>query len=520
MSLPRRGAFMLASALLWTTQGLGMNLIATNIPQLQGALGATVQETTWLTAVYMAPNVTLTVLLTKIRTQFGLRPFAEVGLGVFLLASLAHLMVNDLNSALVVRFLAGMAAAPLSTLGILYMIQSFPPARRLGWGISLALTCSLSMPPVARMISPGLLDLGRWQGLYTLEVGLALVALTVVYCLPLQPFPRAKVLHWKDFVSYSLIALGLGLVAAVLAVGHLYWWFEAPWIGVCLAVAAVALGIAAAIELNRETPLLNVPWLLGPDMVRFALTLLAYRVVLAEQASGALGLFQALGLAGDQTRVLNAVILAATVAGGVSCGALFTLARVPLLHAVALACIATGAFLDSHATVLTRPDNMLVSQALIAFGAAMFLPSAMSTGLANAFKRGPEFFTSFIAVFLFTQGVGGLLGSAVFGTFVKWRESIHLRALSDAVTLTDPRVVERLHQLAGAYRAALPSSAARQAEGLAGLAGEISRQASLLAYNEAFFMIGVGALGMLACVGASLVLAGWLARRALPSSVS
>ncbi|MFL5188888.1 MAG: hypothetical protein ACJ8CF_06740, partial [Microvirga sp.] len=48
MSRPRAALYMLASLLLSLTQGLGMNLAAANLPQLQGPLGATTNEVTWL----------------------------------------------------------------------------------------------------------------------------------------------------------------------------------------------------------------------------------------------------------------------------------------------------------------------------------------------------------------------------------------------------------------------------------------------------------------------------------------
>jgi hypothetical protein len=56
MAPARAAAYMAASTLLAMTQGFGMNLVAANIPQLQGPFGATSAEATWLMAAYMAPN--------------------------------------------------------------------------------------------------------------------------------------------------------------------------------------------------------------------------------------------------------------------------------------------------------------------------------------------------------------------------------------------------------------------------------------------------------------------------------
>lgn len=158
----RSAAYIGASTLLSMTQGLGMNLIATNIPQIQGYLGATNTETTWLVAAYMAPNVSLSVALIKIRNQYGLRNFAQLSLAIFVLVSLLHLVVTDLQSAIIIRFVSGIAAAPLSSLAFLYMLEAFTPARKMTIAICLVLTNISLASPLARLLSPTLLDIGQW----------------------------------------------------------------------------------------------------------------------------------------------------------------------------------------------------------------------------------------------------------------------------------------------------------------------------------------------------------------------
>ncbi|GAU82682.1 MFS transporter [Bosea sp. BIWAKO-01] len=484
-------AYVAAAALLIGTQGLGMNFVAANTSQIQGAFGATQLEINWLIAAYMAPNVSLTLILTKVRTQFGLRRFAEIGICIFVTASLLHLLAHDLHSAIGVRFLAGMAASPISTLGFLYMLEAFPPARKMSWGLSLALTCSAVTPTMARLISPVLLDIGQWQGLYMMAIGLALISLAVIFYLPLTPIPHAKVLQRLDFISYPLIAIGFGLLAVILVMGRLVWWLEAPWVGWCLALAILSLGLAVAIEINRETPLLNVRWLMSREMLHITAVLLVFRIVLSEQTSGALALFQNLGLLNEQSRGLYVVILLASLCGGLLCGATLKPERVPLLHGVALLCICAGAAMDSQATNLTRPDNMYLSQALIAFGGALFLPPAMLTGLMAALRQGPTFITSFIVVFLFTQSLGGLIGSAFFGSFVTLREKFHSSLLVEHLSLSDPAVAERLRQLSAVYGKLLTDGRLLNAEGVALFAQQASREANILAYNDAFLLIAV-----------------------------
>ncbi|MDD9330768.1 MAG: MFS transporter, partial [Bartonella sp.] len=100
-----------------------------------------------------------------------------------------------------------------------------------------------------RLISPDLLENGGFSSLSALEMGLVLISLGCIYALPLTPVVRNKVIQKLDWVSYSLIALGLGLNAVIMSVGKLYWWYEAPWIGCGLALAVLSLVIATIIEL-------------------------------------------------------------------------------------------------------------------------------------------------------------------------------------------------------------------------------------------------------------------------------
>ncbi|MGF7052056.1 MFS family permease [Bosea sp. OAE752] len=519
MPVPRALAYMLASVTLAMTQQIGQNIVNTNIYQIQGELGATVAETNWLVAAYMAPNVSLSIALIKIRMQYGLRNFAEISIAGFVLAAaLNFFFVQDLQSAVAVRFMSGMAAAPMSSLAFFYMIEPMPPQRKLTVGLSLALTNTTLGIPVTRLISPYLLDLGGFHSLTMIEMGLALLAFGFVYALPLATPPRIKWIGPFDIVSYLLIAIGFGSIAVALSLGRLYWWLEAPWLGWLLAVAMVCLVLAAIIELHRESPLVDIRWLTSPTTLHFAGTLLLLRLVLAEQTVGASNFFQALGIQNEQTVPLYAIILAAIIAGGLTCAALLRPGRENGFYGAALACVALGAWLDSGATSLTRPDDIWLSQSLVAYGSALFLPAAMAQGLGAAIVRGPIYILSFFTVFLFTQSIGGLFGSAIFGTFITLRTTFHYNVLTEHFTLSDPLVAQRVSQLGGAYGHVLTDPTLTRAEGVSLLAQQATREATVLAYNDAFLLISLIAGLALAGLLTHLAFLQWKARSAAPAA--
>jgi MFS family permease len=486
--------YMGASLLLFLTQGLGMNLLTANIYQLQGSFSATTAEVSWLSAAYMAPYASLSIALFKIRTQYGLRRFAELGIICFVVAAALNLLVTDLHSAIVVRAISGMAAAPLSTLGFLYMLEAFAPEKKLSVGISLALMCTLFAAPVSRIISPSLLDLGGYHALYMLEMGLALIAFAIIYTLPLTAPARAVVIQRLDILSYLLLAIGFGCLAVVLTLGRLYWWFEAPWLGVLLATAVGSLALVLVIELPRDNPLLDFRWLLSGANLRMAGVLLLFRFVSSEQSSTAANLYQQLGILNDQTTTLYAVILLASLVGGLFCTLLMTTRYVETAHILALILIAAGAFLDSQSTSLTRPEQMYLSQAMVAAGAAMFLPPVMASGFKAAMARGMPFIVNFLAIFLFTQSIGSLFASAMLGTFVTIREKFHSNVLVEHMLLQDPVVAQRVSQLAAAYAKVITDKTLLSAEGIALLGQQVTREAYVLAYNDTFLVICLASL--------------------------
>ncbi len=491
----RAAAYMAASTLLALTQGFGMNLVAANIPQLQGPFGATSAEAVWLMAAYMAPNASLSIALIKIRNQYGLRHFAELGIAVFLVVAALHIFITDLRSAIVLRFFAGIAAAPLSSLGFLYMLEAFPPARKLTVGISLALTNIGLAAPLTRFISPTLIDLGGVRALLQLELALAMLAFAAIYLLPLTPIPRAKVIEKRDIVSYIFIAIGFGSGAVVLVTGRTYWWLEARWLGELMVVMIAALTIAAVLELNREKPLIDLRWLVSREVLHVGAVLVLFRLMLAEQTAVASNFFQIIGLQNDQLTGLYGIVALATVAGGLACAAVMKPGREAGIHMAALLFIGIGAFLDSHATNLTRPGQMYLSQSMIAVGGSLFMPPAIASGFTMALRKGPQYILSFIVVFLVTQSLGGLAGSALFGSFITLREKFHSNMLAQSMTLADPLVAARVSQLSAAYGRTITDPAVLKAEGVALLGQQVTREANVLAHNDAFLIIALLAVG-------------------------
>jgi MFS family permease len=493
-STPRRIAFLVVGFIVAITGGLGSALVSVNLPYAQGSLGVYQAEIQWLPAAYVMTNVSMNLLLVKFRQQFGLRLFTELFLLLYAGVTLAHLFVHGLGSAIAVRAAHGMSGAALTTLGLYYTLQAFPAVHRLK-GVVLGIGFSQLSLPLARIFSSDLLEIAEWRGLYFFELGMALLALGCVLLLPLPPGDRFRAFEKLDFITFGLFAPGVALLCAVLGLGRTVWWFEAPWIGWALA-GSIILGTAAiAIEHNRCNPLLNIRWLTTSKMTRLALSVLLIRVVQSE-AGGSVGFLQALGLNNDQMNSLWLVVLLGSFLGILVSALFIAPTRIDQMLMFSLACMAIGAFMDSRATSLTRPEQMYVSQFLLSFGGTFFIGPTFVSGFGAVIAQ-PRNLISFAVMFSMTQNLGTLLGTALIGTLQTVREKFHSSQLVEDLSLLDPLVAARIQGTGAALNGAIADPAARTAQGVASLGAAATREANVLAYNDVFLIIFYFACGTL-----------------------
>ncbi|MFI7856297.1 MFS transporter [Pseudomonas promysalinigenes] len=484
----KRLAFGLVGLLVAITGGLGNALVTANLVFLQGALGATSAEMAWLPAAYVMTNVSMNLLLVKFRQQFGLRAFTEVFLVLYVLVTFAHLLVNDLNSAIAVRAAHGMVGAALSSLGLYYMIQAFPERWRLK-AMVLGLGASQLALPLARIFSEDLLQMAQWRGLYLFELGLALSALGCVLLLKLPPGDRFKTFEPLDFLTFTLMASGVALLCAALSLGRIDWWLEAQWIGVALACSIALIFTGLAIEHNRQNPLLMTRWLGSGAIIRLGLCVILIRMVTSEQSTGAVGFLQMLNMGSEQMRPLYWVMLLGAVAGLASSALTISPKHLIIPLFVSLLAMATGAFMDSHSSNLTRPAQMYLSQFLLAFGSTFFLGPSMALGISHV-RANPRNLVSFSVLFGICNNLGGLIGAALLGTFQTWREKYHSNHLVDRLSFLEPLVSARVQSGGAGYARVLADPALRSEAGLRALANAATREANVMAYNDVFMLIG------------------------------
>ncbi len=504
----RRAAYAAVAVLVGITGGLGNALVTANLPFLQGQLGLTPAQGSGLVAAYAMVNVTANLLAFKFRQQYGIRLFAEIGLGIYAALAVLHLFVGSFETTLLMRAASGFAGAACSTLGTLYMLQSLP-RRYTGNLLVVGVGLSQIAVPLAWLVSPGLVDTGQWHNLYFLEAGLALCAFAAVVLLKLPPGVQIKAFEPLDFLTFALLAPAVALLVIVLSQGYVRWWLDTPWLGWAL-VASITLGTTAFIlEHYRRNPLLQTRWLASLPVLHFIAGAFLLRFLTAEQSYGVIGLMRQLGMGPDQMRPLFAVILAGVITGIATSALTFGPKRIIAQLLMAIALLGTAALLDQDRTSLDRPHDFFLSQFLASVGAGMFMGPLIMLGITQALKQGVDHMITFLVTLSITQTLGGLAGSAVLSSYQLHREQVYSSALVSQLDPADGVVAQRLKQQQQIYAGMVTDPVQRAAQGTAQLAQVARRESNVRAFNDVFSLSGKVALGFL----------GWLLLLSLRTAV-
>ena len=484
----RRGAYVCVGLLIGCCTTFTNALVNVNAANLAGSLDLTLAQVSVLPALYVALNATGNLTIIRARTQFGIPNLTLALIGIYALTAFLQLVIPCYATAIATRAACGLMAAGLTAMTIFYFFQVLPPAAK-----PLAFVIGIGLiqlgTPLARLVPLDLLTADHGRGLSLIELGVALVVGAAIFAVPLPPTDRSPAFKPLDFVTIGLMVPAFVLFCIVLGEGRLLWWTDRAWLGWSLAASIALVATAIAIETNREKPLLYMNWLAQGKIWRYFAVALLVRLALAEQTYGSVGFLAAGGLTNDQLHTLFVWVGVGTVLGiAVAC---MTLSEKSPRYQVLVASliISFAAFMDSGATSITRPEQLYVSQALIAFGTTLFIGPALVYGFLHMMRQGGTHLVSLIVVFSTTQNVGGLAGSAILGSAQVMYARAHAAALAEHVVSADPQTVARIQQHIGAVSGVITDPVLRGVQGTGLLGRALSNEATTLAFDDVFRLV-------------------------------
>jgi hypothetical protein len=504
--VPRKIAYLLIGLFIGLVGGAQNGFLLANTAALQGALSLTPVQAGWISVAFYSTYACMSMLLFRVRLEFGIQPFVRYAMIGLVAANFLQVLELGYYPELAARAFSGIAASALSALSIYYLMQGLPAAVRIA-GLILGIGLSQVAFPLARAVSPYLLVDGDISRAFQLQFGLSVVALGAVYLLRLPPGDRRRTFEKLDLPSITLFMTGVAALLAFMIQGRIQWW-DTPWLGWALALAILCLGGCVLIEMNRRRPMLDTRWLSSRAILSLAITGAVVRILVTEQSFGASGMFSALGLVNEQLSSYFFVLAGATIAGSI-----LSILRLdpkdltrPILFAIFI--IAVAAFADTRTGIMSRPSDLYLTQAAIAFAAVFAMGPVLMEGMLRALTAGPAYVISFIAVFSLSQTLGGLAGVSALSAFHTFRLKTHLIDAGATLTIANPELTKQIGQTIARFAPTISDPLLQQQAAAASITQAVGREAAVLAFNDVFFLIGT-----LASIAFIAILVPWAINR-------
>ncbi len=481
--ISRRAGYAFTAASLALLSTFGNGLVSDNLNYVAGGYGRDSAEAIWLNVAYTGMSASASLFVVKARQQIGIEPIVQTLLSIYIVAAAVELFFPSFTTALISRCANGLATSTSVALGTYMMLQVFPKKMQAA-AVPIIIGGAQLGAPLARLIPVELLVRNGNFGLHLIDLALPAVELALILIWPLPPALTAKVLGRLDILTVALLLPAMVLLVGVLALGRTLWWTDTPWLGWMLAGSVPLAALGLVVELNRRRPTLWIKWMLRGDVLRFVVIAFVERIAVAEQSTGAVGLMSSVaGLNDDQLHGLFAVVIVAMVLGIVTVVSFLSIKAIPWMVTVALIVIAVAAGMDSLSNSFTRPQDLLLSQAMIGFGTTLFVGPALLFGITRVLSSGPQYMVTMIMLFSFTQNIGSLAGSALVGSMQYTYSREASTILTGDLRGSDPQVQQRIQANASL------------------LAEAQSQQANTIGYLDAFRVIA-----LIASLSAAIVL--------------
>jgi MFS transporter, DHA2 family, multidrug resistance protein len=161
-------------------------------------------------------------------------------------------------------------------------------------------------------------------------------------------------------------------------------------------------------------------------------------------------------------------------------------ARLPL--SLGLMLFAVGAFLCTFLTPSWQAGDFRLTMIAIGFGQGLFL---VPTVLYAARDVAPQQGTTAASLFNLSRVVGQTFGIAAIATLITEREKFHSNLLVDSFNSANPALIERFNGLVATFLGANGDRARAQLQAWQSLSGSASTQAYVLAFADAFVIVGL-----------------------------
>jgi DHA2 family multidrug resistance protein len=466
-----------------------LNIMITNasLKDIQGALGATLEEGSFISTAYLTAEVVVIPLTGWFAMVFGLRRFMLSASTMFIGATLLCALAWNLESMLVFRALAGLAGGTFIPLSFAVILTLLPPSKQ-PIGIAIFSLTATQAPAIGPALGGYLTETFGWQSIFYLQIIPTSIMFTILWWGLARSQSKLQLLKNGDWLGIASLSIALGAMIITLEEGNRKDWFESEFIQRGAAIALVFFVIFLYRQLRGSNPFINVRllkrWNFGlANIIGVILGLGLYGSVFITP----LYLAQVQGYNAWQTGVtmmwfgFPQLIMVPLIVR--------LMKTVDLRHLVAIGCaiFAWSLLININMSADSAYDQLQLANFIRGIGQPF-----LSVPLAVIATVGiePAQVGSASGLYNLTRNLGGSIGIAFLASFLTLREHFHSNHVVENISLYSHATVERLEALQGYFigLGADPVLAGERA--LRVIDATARRESLVLAYNDCFYFMG------------------------------
>jgi MFS transporter, DHA2 family, multidrug resistance protein len=458
------------------------------IPQIQGNLGATLEDIAWLSTGYAVANVIVLPMSGWLGSRFGRKNYFLTSIIVFTLVSFLCGNATSLNELILFRILQGVAGGGLISTAQAILIETWP---REDVGIATALfgLGAVVGPTVGPTIGGYILEIADWPWIFYVNIPVGILAAYCTYTF-IRETPKDGKGKPVDWWGIALLAIAVGSLQTVLEKGESEDWFSTPYITALAVVSVFGLLLFIWRETATEYPIVNL------------------RIM--KKRSFSIGMFTSFilgfGLYGSVFvfPVFAQNLLSFTplqtgklfIAGGICTIAMMPFIGIMLKKGVPAQFMATGGmflffvfcWMLSNSTLASGTGDFFWPLVIRGFGMALlFVPL---TTLAMQDLSGAEIGQG-SGLNNMSRQLGGSFGIAALTTLIHIRSGFHRSSLLANVNEYNPAFVQKLNALTSGFMAKGSSFIDAKLMAMKAIEGSVIKQTMLLTYNDAYWVAGL-----------------------------
>ncbi|KPF91226.1 disulfide bond formation protein DsbA [Novosphingobium sp. AAP83] len=472
---------------------LDISIVNASLPTIQGEIGASSTEGTWLATSYLVAEIIIIPLTGWMERVFGLRRFLIIAALLFTFFSIVCGISTSLTLMIIGRVGQGFTGGAMIPTAMTIIATRLPKSQQpIGTAI---FGLTVIMGPVMGPLAGGwLTENFSWHYAFFINVPICAILITLL----MLGLPKSKMkldeLVNADWLGVTGMVLGLGGMTVVLEEGHREEWFESAYILKLSAMTLLGFVLIGLGQIYAKRPVIKLALLRRREFAAvFALALVLGSVMFGT----AYVIPQFLAGVADYNALQAGKIVFLSGIPAMMMMPLFPLliSRVDLrvIVGTGMILLAFSCYLDVTLTAQARGDDFVLTQLLRGLGTVfcmMFLNQAAISSVPIEDAGDAS------GLFNAGRNLGGSIGLAILATLQDGRTEFHRWTIHSALSANDATMQDWVNQQAATFGGGPDGIAAAMRT----LDGMITRDALVMAFNDDFMALTIACLAVVPLV--------------------